>query len=538
MADERIQLEVDVDPSKGEAAFAQLDATASKTASNIDASMKRASGGFERMGGAAGDFVRIGRRAMISMSSAIGAATAAQAAHERSWLHLGTSILSSFAAGGPVAGTIAILAGGFGLVTGYAQKQAQEFKELGDAAEKAGKQYLHAFLGPGVASESSGETEFERLTKALESARITNEFAQRSSANLMQSKRDLNQLDIDYVEEEERLREVGTSASRARIEAIEEERKKLEAVFKLWEKVDAALTAAERNAEFIRKGVRLPASTTTDLQHNVDEASEAFRAGMQQFKPGLKQRLSSGSSAETAAQNALTLFNVRETLRLSELSADSARQADAMQRQFNGEKSNEISLDQEIARITEEIAAYEGATSSKAKDHVRDLVILRDAKAGLLVTTRQINQAEADRALSRQIDQMRALTDEQRRAVDLEQKVFDLRRAGNSSGRIAEFERAFRAQPMMDFIRGIQSELSTGIADGILDGIENGFRNGQEIARSLVHQLLSNVVNSLVGSGLSALFGGIFGGIAGGGGGGGGGVGILQTIAGAADCPT
>lgn len=97
----------------------KASAATSNLARNVDATNRSMSSMF-----------RDGSRGLRALSAGIGAATAATAGHERSWIGLGTSILSAWGAGGAVTGAIAAGAGVIGLIVGAV-------KESGEEAEKA-----------------------------------------------------------------------------------------------------------------------------------------------------------------------------------------------------------------------------------------------------------------------------------------------------------------------------------------------------------------------------------------------------------------
>lgn len=93
----------------------------------------RAQAGVEKIGDSAEKTTHIAVRAMKAVSAGIGAATAAAAAQERSWLTLGATILSTFAAGGPIAGGIAVIGAGIGLLVGSTKEAKEAAQKLEDA---------------------------------------------------------------------------------------------------------------------------------------------------------------------------------------------------------------------------------------------------------------------------------------------------------------------------------------------------------------------------------------------------------------------
>lgn len=145
MSAELVQLVVEIDITKAGAAAKRMKDEFGAAVKDMDRESQRTQRSVENIGGGAQSAAKFGAMAMRSMSAAIGAATAAAAAQQRSWLTLGTTILASFAAGGPVAGAIAAVGAGIGLLTGeteQATKAARDAQEattrwLGESAEKA-----------------------------------------------------------------------------------------------------------------------------------------------------------------------------------------------------------------------------------------------------------------------------------------------------------------------------------------------------------------------------------------------------------------
>jgi len=132
MADNRIRLIAEVDATQAQNAATQTGNKWVSTTQRIDSAVKGTSQHLAR--------------AATAMSGAIGAVTAGVAAQERSWLALGTAVLGSFAAGGPIGGGIALLGAGIGILSSRENEaeiatkafkfELDSLRQAADAAEK------------------------------------------------------------------------------------------------------------------------------------------------------------------------------------------------------------------------------------------------------------------------------------------------------------------------------------------------------------------------------------------------------------------
>lgn len=138
MADEVVRLVVEVDASKVGAAAAAMRGTFGAAVRGMDADSKRAQQSVEGIGFGADKAARLAARAMQGVSRGIGAVTAGIAAQERSWIGLGTSMLTAFAAGGGIGLGLAAIGAGVGLLIGRE-------KEAGDAAAELRKRWDESF---------------------------------------------------------------------------------------------------------------------------------------------------------------------------------------------------------------------------------------------------------------------------------------------------------------------------------------------------------------------------------------------------------
>lgn len=526
MGEEVTRLVTEIDTSQVGASSRKMEGEYRAAVAGMDQATKGAQRGVEGIGQRMQNVSRIGAVAGRSLSAAIGASTAAAAASQRSWVGLGTSILASFAAGGPVAGGIAIVAAGIGLLASRTDDAAERLKKMGSEARTAGFSYLKTWEEAGAAAEAAGRTQVEAAQDAAEAARLRARVVAEAAAQ------DLSSLDgvvaalkvyrLAIVDLEER----GTFSAKAQARALDEEAGKLRALVPLAEALSRALGMLNRPM--------LPHITPTmeqnfraERERAVAEARSALLSAAQPVRAGL----SAGSKvADTAAARALSvegLARAREGLRLEELKGESMRRAEALQRAFNGERSEEIQLSQEIVRLEHERMVLEQTGEASAKREAADLAKIIEGKQELLDVTRRINTATADRNLARELQMMGAITDEQRRQLEIVQKVEDLRKGGASTALIDQFVSLKAREPLLAFARDVKQTLSQSFSDAIVDGIFNGFANGGDLFRSLAQNLVSQTISSVS----SQLFDGLLAGLFGGGGGGGGGS-LVSKVAG------
>lgn len=513
MAQEFVRLVVEIDASKVAPASARMRNEFGAAVRAMDADSRRAQESVVAIGERSLGAARMGALAMRSMSAGIGAATAAAAAQQRSWLSLGTTILASFAAGGPVVGGIALVAAGIGLVSSSADQAEESMRRLIASAKAAASEMRDAFVDAGAAAERAGERRIEalarqeqELSQKLRSVRQTAGLAlddgREIDAALQARRRLLPELDAE-----------GTFGAKQRRKSVEEE-------IDLLVKLRAAyLRIGEARSKLASK----PWDFGVPSQSQVDDLRKAQRE-FQELAASTSEALGEqAGSLETqlrTLRDALATEEMREKFRRDELAGGSLRQAAALQRVFNGEKAEEVRLDQEIEDITARILVLDRLRTKEAQTEADDLREVLRGKQELLDVIRGINRATAARDMQWELRMMRAITDEQRAQVALEREIEQKRAAGWSEAGIAELVALRARQPMLDFARELQSTLQGALTSAIVDGLTNGFRNGMDIVRQLINQLLTQVVGSLVNTGLNAVFGALFGGAGLGGGGG------------------
>ena len=206
------------------------------------------------------------------------------------------------------------------------------------------------------------------------------------------------------------------------------------------------------------------------------------------------------------------------------------REITALEMQRADIPSNEIALLQQINDLSKERSDLDGVNLKDAKVKVRDLTLEIEGTQQLLDLTRQINRERADKSLQREVDLLRAVTDEETRQVQLNQKIEDLRKQGASDTLISQYVALKAREPMLQFVKGLSQTLESGITDAIVSGVMDGWDSAAQIWRNVVRSLLTQTIQSLVGTLLQSVVGSIGGAL--GGGGGGGIAGIVTAIAG------
>ena len=315
----------------------------------------------------------------------------------------------------------------------------------------------------------------------------------------------------------------------------EDARKKAEAL------TDAAFKRAMGADEVLRalqsEGDSAVEKTVREIDR-IDQRVQKLKAEIQFTKTGfmdfgavgvLQAELATLEQINGKLQAKFRLQLSLEQLRQKELTAQFDRQISGMRAEFAGTPSNEIALLQQIEVLEAKRKALIDAQVTGAAEQIRELDLQIAGTEELLGVTREINRARADRSLTKEIELLVAITDEQRRQVELAQRMEDLRRGGASEALIEQFASLKAREPILQFWRSVTDSIGQSLTDAIMDGIETGFQNGTDVARNPVNQLLRMVLSSVIQSGLQSIFGSIFGG----GSGGGGLTGALDAVVGA-----
>ena len=531
MAEELVRLVVEVDASKVGPASARMRSDFQANVRAMDAESKKAQAGVAAIGQGAQNASRFAATAMRSMSAAIGAATAAAAAQQRSWLALGTTILGTFAAGGPVAGGIALVGAAIGLISSGADEMGNRLAAAGEKARAAFTGLHDAAIEAGRDAERAGRSDLENLAADARLAKERAEFLQGVSGSPTNSLGDIQALRMRIQERAGQLQGRGDFASKAEIKFYDD----LEEKLKTLEPLANAVADALEKMRFANRTGMVRSGVGPSLEEDVLAAKRALASAGGVARGSLDSAAEGAAAAARAATDREDLAAVREAIRLRSVGADSLRQAEALQRTFNGEKADEVRLEQEIAELEEQYLSLSRLTSTEGKTQAADVKAIVEGKKTLLGVTRSINASNASRDMANELAMMRAITDEERAQVSLARELDQKRRSGWSEAGLAEFAALKNRQPIVDFARSLTDTVRGSLTDAIVDGLTNGFKNGEDILNTFVTTLQRQLIGSLVGSitsGLPSLLVGLFGG--GGGGGGLGGLGgVATTLVGA-----
>jgi len=162
MGREVVQLVTEIVTDQVAAASRKMEADYRAAVGGMDRATKQAQASVDRLGANVTNVGRIAMGAGRALSAGIGAASAAAAGAERSWVSLGTVVLASFAAGGPIAGGIAIVAAGIGMMAGESKRAAAAASEARAAQAK--------WLDQVREKAASAAAEIQKMRDAIEAA--------------------------------------------------------------------------------------------------------------------------------------------------------------------------------------------------------------------------------------------------------------------------------------------------------------------------------------------------------------------------------
>jgi len=488
MGDTTARLVTEIDTSSVSVASKRMEADYRGAVAGMDRATKEHQGTIDKAAQATQNWARNGAVAMRGLSVGIGAVTAGAAASEKQFLALGTVILTSFAAGGPIAGGIAIVAAGIGYLVGEMNR--------GEAAAAA---------------------------FAAEVAKISDDaFKRQFDAYLVAS---------DRVKD---LREAlgapgGSLASEAK-KAREELDNTTSALAKL-EAGTGTYTTAELT---LRGGLLKRAEALRDLipllekMRDVDRANAAFQvysieSNFARQAADLRAGAAGAPSNESALLSKLAELEEKR-VHLKRLGV--AAQDDELHRVEATIDGTRVLLEATRAVNAEKIGA-------KVDDELANLYAVTDAQRSSLALERQIRELRREGATDAQVGAVRAAA--------------TWRRTYDEAKKAQEAMRAF-----YDSIgQTLSTGLTNLIADGITNGFRNGADIGRQIVHDLLRQILQSIVSSGINAAFASLFGGGGGGGGGGGifglvstavgaiaGGGGGGIGASVGAGSAVDLGT
>ena len=449
MGDTTARLVTEIDTTQVSVASKKMEADYKAAVGGMDSATKQAQGSIDKAAASTQNWARTGAVAMRGMAVGIGAVTAGAAASEKQWLSLGTVILTSFAAGGPVAGAIAVVGAGIGLLVGElnkAEDAAKAFRaEAAKIADDAFKRQFDAFgaaadkvktlkealgaPGSGLAAEvKKTRAEFDTVTEAL--AKLEAGTGKYTDAEIL--------LRAGYLKRIEALREL--------VPLLEKQRQAEEA--SRFFAVQSINSGFDRQAAGLRADAAGAPSNVTGLESKLAELEER--------RVFLKRQ---------------GLASTVEELRQLEATIDGTRMLLGVTKEVNAEK-----------------------VGRKVDDELANLYAVTDAQKQSLALERQIRELRKEGATDAQVGAVRAAA--------------TWRRTYDEAKKAREEMKAF-----YDAIgQTLSTGLTNLIADGITNGFRNGADIGRQIVNDLLRQILQSLVSSGIQAAFAALFGGAGGG--------------------------
>lgn len=491
MVDELVRLIIDVDFTRGVANVKRGSQEIQASLGQVAAAGQKTDAAVAGIGTGAQTAARLGQRAMVAMSSALGASTAAAAASEKQWLSLGTVILSSFAAGGPIAGGIALIGAAAGVIAGQTGKQTAALnKMLDDTQQRVSA--LSAWL------KDKGMEEFGREVG----------------------------VSPDLLKQQDEIAKKWTLAST-----------KLREFTQLYKNMESMGRGAIGLTDDLRSWLGISLDYLPISKGNFDKVEKEVRGLEREVK--LLDEVRDKLREIRNEQSALTSLQERQAL----ASLDSRNSALRSRLAGGFDRTSEMAIADNMALLRDQRATLARLGKDREVDQLDEVLERERVHLDLQKQLNDIQFDRMERGLAREIEMLGARNDQEREFLRIRHRAQDLSEAGNSPGLVQAWTlasmNAVSARPWNDLLRSAEDTLGRGLSDVITDGILTGFENASDIAQQVWRTFLSSLINQFVQSGIQGLFGGgggggllgIFSGGAFGGGGGFGGGGIIQTVA-------
>lgn len=475
----------------------------------------------------------------------------------------GARVAAAYAVNGPIGGAIVglteLVAGLAEAERAAAEKRAKILRESREAAEGLRSAYEKV----GLAAELSGETEIQTLTRTVKELREKKELLGGGADNPLANGADISREQARRHEEIIRLEKEGTEAARARVKVLAEEEKQLGGLRRAWAEVvgaQARLREAQRSdAVFIAAGRPGLATQADRAQRVLDKAQADFEQAAIPWRQFLIEAAKSVGIELDAAAEKLRRIKADRDFDISQIIRDSDRRARSLRAGLLDAPTEFVDAEQKIEALEERIAFLRQRGDAAAKEEIQTLRTKLEVSRDDLDVLREVTRLKADRDIGRQIDSIFAITDAQRRELDISNAIREWTKRGASQGMIDGLVAAMRAKPWLEAAHGMAQDFGSALSDSLYDVIVNRGKNTAEIFADFVHSALKKALDSVFSQGMDLLFnslGGLLGGGRGGGGGGlgsilsvglglatggggGGGAGAIAPIlGGAADCPT
>lgn len=493
MADEVVRLVNEVDFSRALAQQRAGEQEIQSSYGRMEGAARKVDAATAGIGASSVTAAKLGQRAMTAMSSAIGASTAAAAAGERQWLSLGTVILGSFAAGGPIAGGLALIGASIGLLSSSGSKAEASFLAQAQAVGKWSVALGQARTEAGATLDALQRVR-EKVPDLLERHGITGGWA-----------------DMAQIVAEAKLRKM---EGEIRTAGAESAGKMAQALAHEAEEFGRATTKAEEFAKALL--------VLDDLvKHGV-------------IGQGVVTRIS--GPVNDAIERANLIDDFQRNADLQGLRDRNAGLAAGLGGGFR--RASELAVEQSIANLEAQRALAVALNNRLEVAQITEKIELEQERLGIVQQQNDLTLSRLDRGVLREIELLGARNDQEREYIRLRHRTEDLTESGVSDSVVARFSaasaHAIAARPWNDLLRSAEQTLGQGLSDVIYDGIVNGFENASDIAQQVWQALLKSLINEFVASGIRGLFSGmggggggglfgILGGLFGGGGGGGGG---------------
>lgn len=471
MGDTTARLVTEIDTTQVSVASKRMEGDYKAAVGGMDRATKEAQGSIDKAAAATQTWARTGAVAMRGVAVGIGAVTAGAAASEKQWLSLGTVILTSFAAGGPVAGGIALVGAAIGYLVGQTNK-----------AEEAAKSYAAELAKIG---DDAFKRQFDAFGAAADKVKALKDAMAAPGSGLADE----------------------TKKARTELDAVTEALARLESGSEKYEAADVLLRAGYlKRSAALRELIGLLTQQGQAEQAARFEAVRSINSGFERQAAGLRADAAGAPSNVTSLSSKLAELEERRVFLKRQGLASTIEELHQLEATIDGTKM--------LLGVTKEVNAEK--LNRKVDDELANLYAVTDAQKQSLALERQIRDLRKEGATDAQVGAIRAAA--------------TWRRTYDEAKKAREEMKAF-----YDAIgQTLSTGLTSLIADGITNGFRNGADIGRQIVNDLLRQILQSLVSSGIQAAFGALFGGeggggggafglvstIVGAVAGGGGGG------------------
>lgn len=451
---EKIQIPVVIDNRQAKTALDDVGKKAVQTGEKVGTSIKKVG--------------RDSARAVVAMSGSIGAVTAGVAAQERAWLSVGNTVLTSFAAGGIIGGSVAAVGALIGVLTASLKDGTKETEERIKS----------------LASSTSGlRAENRKLFDELERVRGVDLVA-RDAAKARDRFRELTNEAIGLTLE---MKELQKTDDEARVGLIPASERSIES---------RRISEIEMQIEAIAKLKVAEKALIDELQHRldvvrrIDEGKEAIR--LDDLNKKIRDQVGLMEDLRTA-QGDFGRFQAQLEAQKQKLLAQGASKRDVG---LFGQEATAGFVGSATAKFAEQQAALE-----RQMELLNAITPLERARIqiaqNLAIAIKAASVSDdAPEKLKRQAEEMKASA----RELAFAQTESVLR---DGPG---EFER---------FQASIKPGIAGALSQGIMAGAKDGFKGATDVALSFLNTLSGSFLNSAANVAINALgssFGGSFAG--------------------------